>query len=601
MKRVVWLFLVFMAVFVPDYSFAIAAGPARVMFQDGDILFRAEDDEEWLLASVNTPLYEGDAVWCPDGSKVEIQLPEGSIVRLDGGSQLHLLENKEDFIHLYLASGRLYLRTAKTLPANYLQIDADDTTVLPASRTRLRLDMLSNSQEDVSILKGSAYVEGNGNRTRVHAGDHIVLEDERSELLPLNPPDRWESWNIRRDRAQARSVNADAYLPEELQSYAAELNANGTWVSVPEYGMVWRPAVVVSANWSPYTNGRWVWRGNDYVWISFDLWGWAPFHYGRWSAVTGFGWCWVPPMRGDVYWGPGYVGWYRNGSYIGWTPLAPRETYYGHGHYGQNSVNITNTTINITKIEYKNRHARGGMTVVQHDDFLKGRVLRSSAVKTSVPLKVSTGRPGIKPLRETRMPLVKPIPPRKLPIRSDTQATRDLRQRFPKVKDDSAHDQRQQNRPAAAPAATPSVQATPQKVKAERGRGQQQEDRSISVTPAKPSVQASSPRVTRPPEKPVTAAPQAASQPAAALPANRIPSRRTEVPAGAEQRSDAQQVEKPQRQSRQSAGQQRKIWRVTTPEPGKAGAASPKDSKVKVNKTGPLKDKEVKEREQKGK
>ncbi len=516
---------------------------------------------------------------------MEIQLPEGSVVRLDGGSELHILDNQDDFLHLYLATGSLYLKTAITLSPNFLQIDADDTTVLPSENTRLRLDMLPNSQEDVSVLDGSAYVEGNGNRTRVHAGDHIVLEEERSELLPLNSPDEWEIWNIKRDRATVLSANSGDYLPEELQSYSTELNANGTWVRVPEYGQVWRPTVVVSANWSPYTNGRWVWRGNDYVWIPFDTWGWVPFHYGRWSFVSGFGWCWVPPYRGDVHWGPGYVGWYRSGNHIGWTPLAPGETYYGHGHYGRNSVNITNTTINTTNIVYRNRHARGGLTVVKDSDFLKGRAIRSSAVKSSIPLSISTGSPRIKPLRETRMPVVRQIPPKDLPVRINKPANRDLRQRFPKVKDERGQNRQQQNRSPATPAAATQGQSSPQKVKDGPVHEQRQQSRPIAVPPATPPGQFSRPEVTTPARKPAPAATVTVPHPAAASPENRNNSQRTGIPNAAGQPNDAQRPEKSQRQSLQKDGKERKVWRVKTPERNAVVPQAPaKDVRTRDNK-----------------
>ena len=602
MKRNV-LMLVLLVLIIPGYSFAETGKPLRVQYSEGDVLFRAETDDEWLLASINTPLYEGDSLWCPVGSKVEIQLPEGSVVRLEGGSELHVLDNQDDFLHLYLATGSLYLHTAMTLSPNFLQIDADDTTVLPSENTRLRLDMLSNSQEDVSILEGSAYVEGNGSRTRVHAGDHIALEEERSELLPLNLPDNWEIWNVRRDREAVLTDNSGGYLPEELQSYADELNANGTWVRAPEYGQVWRPAVVVSANWSPYTNGRWVWRGNDYVWIPYDSWGWVPFHYGRWTLVSGLGWCWVPPNRGDVHWGPGYVGWYRSGSYIGWTPLAPGETYYGHGHYGRNSVNITNTTINTTSIVYRNRHVRGGLTVVKDSDFLKGRAVRSSAVKSSIPLSISTGSPQIKPIRETRMPVVRQIPARDLPVSVDKPATRDLRQRFPKVKAVRGHDQQLQTRSPAVPAPAAPVQESPQKMKATPGHEQRQQNRTLAVPPATPPAtpprQFSRPQVTPSTRKPDPVAAETVLHPPAASPENRNNSKRTEVPNGAGQRNVAQQPEKAQREPGQKDGKERRVWRVKTPTRNAIGTAPANDVKNEANKPGPVKVKEPKDKESK--
>ena len=444
MKRIIWICL--LVVFIaPTLAQAGIIGPASIRFVDGDVMFRTPDDDEWLPASINTPLDEGDAVWCPDNSRVELQLPDGTMVRLDGGSQLDLIANEDGFTHLHLASGRLYLRTSQTSGNNSLQIDADDTTVLPAARTRLRIDMLPNNQEDVAIFKGTAYVEGNGSRTKVRAGEHIALEEGHSELLPLNPADNWEFWNVARDRAQSRSAEIDTNLPDELRGYSAELDANGRWERVPEYGMVWRPTVILSDDWAPYRSGRWIWKGDDYVWISFENWGWAPYHYGRWAVVSGFGWCWVPPVRGDVYWGPGYVGWYNTGSHVGWTPLAPGEIFYGRRHYGRHSAIITSVNVNPATVIYRNRHNPGGLTVIQHDDFLRGRIIRQQPARNAtISVSVSVGSPRIRPVRETRMPIIKQTPPRVAPPRIERRDQRELRERFPRISTESGRDRHRQ-------------------------------------------------------------------------------------------------------------------------------------------------------------
>jgi hypothetical protein len=462
MKRIIRICLVVMFM-VPAVSQAGIIGPANIRFIDGDSMFRTPDDDEWLPATVNTPLDEGDAIWCPDGSRVEIQLPDGTLVRLDGGSQLDVLANEDGFVHLHLASGRLYLRTSQNSGENALQIDADDTTVVPAARTRLRIDMLPNSQEDVIIFKGTAYVEGNGSRTKVRAGEHIALEEGHSELLPLNPADNWEFWNVDRDRTQARSVRMDSYLPDELRGHAAELDTNGTWERVPEYGMVWRPTVILADDWAPYRSGRWIWKGDDYVWVSYENWGWVPYHYGRWAVVSGIGWCWVPPSRGDVYWGPGYVGWYSTGSQVGWTPLAPGEIYQGHRYYGQHSTIVTNVTINPTTVVYRNRNNRGGLTVMPHNDFLRGRtVIQQPARNASISISVSVGSPRIKPLRETRMPIIRQTPPRVAPPRIERRDNRELRDRFPRIIPEAASQRRrQQPAPVTTVPAAPSGQTPP--------------------------------------------------------------------------------------------------------------------------------------------
>ncbi|MBI5483746.1 MAG: FecR domain-containing protein [Deltaproteobacteria bacterium] len=549
MKKLI-LICVLTTFLIPAWAFAGVIGPARIKLADGDIMFRTPDAGEWLPAAVNTPLDEGDAVWCPNGAKAEIQLADGTMVRLDGGSQLDLLANEDGFTHLHLASGRLYLRTAQTSTKNSLQIDADDTTVLPEARTRLRLDMLPNSQEDVAILKGAAYVEGGGNRTRVRAGEHIILEDGHNELLSLNPPDSWEHWNTDRDRAQSRSARAESNLPDELRSHSSELDANGTWVRVPEYGMVWRPNVVAYDDWAPYRSGRWIWKGSDYVWLSFESWGWVPYHFGRWAVLAGFGWCWVPPLRGDVYWSPGYVGWYRTGSHIGWTPLAPGEIFYGHGHYGRHSVNITNTTINTSTVIYRNRDIRGGMTVLPHNDFLRGRTApQRHSASPNVSVSISVGSPRIQPQRETRMPIVKQIPPKVAPPRVEHQDNRELRQRFQRITPQSEPQRGYQQLPASSAPPISAVQTAP--------AGDKRVVHPAAPQQASPSYGTSQPRIEQH-QQPRTGAP-AATAPQATPPAP--------------QRGVLQSRPEPIKRELK----QKRVWKVTSPEDPKEKVIKEKD------------------------
>jgi hypothetical protein len=443
-KRITLLFLAAMLL-IPGAVLAGVMSPARIVLVDGDVMFRTPDDNEWLPVVMNTPLDEGDALWVSAGSKAEIQIADGSIIRVDGDSQLDLIAIEENFTHLHLASGRLYLRTALKTANNSLQIDADDTTVLPDARTRLRIDMLANRQEDVSIFKGSAYVEGNGNRTRVRAGEHIALEEGHSELLPLNQPDSWEKWNSERDRSQSRTT-AEANLPDELQTFSAELQSHGVWLQAPEYGLVWRPTVILSDDWAPYRSGRWIWKGDEYVWISSENWGWAPYHFGRWAVVSGFGWCWVPPARGDIYWGPGYVGWYRTDSHVGWTPLAPGEPFYGRRNYGRHSDNIASGTVNTAPVIYKNRAAHGGFSLVLKNDFLRGRAhFQQPSHSKDTSVTVSPGSPRLERIREARIPIITQTPPGVAPPSIQRRDTRELQARFPRVAPDAQKQRRPQS------------------------------------------------------------------------------------------------------------------------------------------------------------
>jgi len=126
---------------------------------------------------------------------------------------------------------------------------------------------------------------------------------------------------------QSADVAVD-YFYDMLASY-------GSWVDVEDYGLCWRPTVVVTdVGWQPYCDhGHWVYTDAGWYWISDYSWGWAPFHYGRWFHHARFGWCWVP----DTVWGPSWVTWRYSSDYCGWAPLPPFTvfvsgiglTYYG--------------------------------------------------------------------------------------------------------------------------------------------------------------------------------------------------------------------------------------------------------------------------------
>jgi hypothetical protein len=95
------------------------------------------------------------------------------------------------------------------------------------------------------------------------------------------------------------------------------LSSYGVWVYVPSYGTVWRPDVV--PGWQPFYYGHWIWTDDDWVWASYEPYGWLVYHYGFWGYDPGIGWFWVP---GDA-WYPARVQWYIFDDYIGWAPIPP--------------------------------------------------------------------------------------------------------------------------------------------------------------------------------------------------------------------------------------------------------------------------------------
>ncbi|MCU0371775.1 MAG: hypothetical protein MUE56_00850 [Ignavibacteria bacterium] len=106
-----------------------------------------------------------------------------------------------------------------------------------------------------------------------------------------------------------------------------EVNGNS---SVTYYRIinVWRPRGM-GPDWSPYSEGRWVYTYSGWIWVTAYDWGWAAYHYGRWVFSPVYGWVWIPGR----YWAPNWVQWGYNRHCIGWYPVYPRWRGWHHGRH----------------------------------------------------------------------------------------------------------------------------------------------------------------------------------------------------------------------------------------------------------------------------
>lgn len=168
--------------------------------------------------------------------------------------------------------------------------------------------------------------------------------------------------------------------------------AGGNWMEVDDYGYVWQPDVAVNdPAWRPYADGYWAYTDLGWTWVSYEDFGWATYHYGRWARLADYGWIWVPGRDVDLEWGPAWVSWRYGGDYIGWAPLPPEtigivyngrpvsgdldlEFNIGPAYYNfcevryigepvlrerivdyRQNVTYIHQTVNITNITYKNK------------------------------------------------------------------------------------------------------------------------------------------------------------------------------------------------------------------------------------------------------
>ncbi len=166
---------------------------------------------------------------------------------------------------------------------------------------------------------------------------------QKTVIVKVAATDPVEQAIINADKVVIRGIDGNktiaVVMPAEVSDttyFRNRLAAHGSWIRLSPYGWVWRPAItIVNRLWRPYCDGgKWVWTNHGWYWHSLYSWGWATFHYGRWTRVARHGWVWVPGKA----WAPAWVHWRHSSTHFAWAPLPYGSRYLpraGFSHYGQ--------------------------------------------------------------------------------------------------------------------------------------------------------------------------------------------------------------------------------------------------------------------------
>lgn len=383
-------------------------GVARLSLVQGEVTVQRGDSNGFASAAVvNTPVLGADYVRTGENARAELQFDGRTLVRLNSGVQLRLLQVETNRRTLQLAVGTIELRVLRGT-ADRSTIDTPSISLYPLEAGIYRVTVTPEGETDLSVRAGRVAVETPQGTQEIGAGTMLVASGSAdAPQTRLHDPlafDEFDRFNRERDRAQARISASDTYVSRDIEGID-ELDDSGRWVDDARYGHLWIPPNA-DADWSPYRDGRWVWEdGYGWTWVAAEPWGWAPYHYGRWYHSPVYGWAWYPPALGfaPVY-SPALVAFFSFGNVslglgsIGWVPLAPYEPYtpfgYGYGYgYGttivNNVTNVTNVvaatplpsaTLTPTTGNYRNALVRGAVVGVSVTAFRQGRFQHPVAI-----------------------------------------------------------------------------------------------------------------------------------------------------------------------------------------------------------------------------
>ncbi len=317
---------------------------ARLSYVAGDLGFLPAGATEWSDADVNRPLTTGDRLSTRQGARAELELGGGTL-RMDGQTDLGVLDLNDQIAQLELTRGTLNLTVRQLEPGQSYEIDTPTVALVLDQPGTFRVDIDDNGTQ-VTAFSGNATVYGEDNaQSTVDAGRSYRFADSRLGAVAISRiggDDAFDAWCDARDRRYAQSISRQ-YVSDDVVGYQ-DLDQYGDWQETSDYGAVWYPSRV-GDDWAPYRDGHWAYIAPwGWTWVDDSPWGYAPYHYGRW-AHTHRGWGWIPGPR-DVraIYAPALVAFVGGGGWsvgiggapVGWFPLGPGEIYNPWYRCGRN-------------------------------------------------------------------------------------------------------------------------------------------------------------------------------------------------------------------------------------------------------------------------
>ncbi len=354
---------------------------------------------------------------------------------------------------------------SKELKEERDQLEADKTKLV-AGQAKLTAEKMEKSESDLAAKREAAARLAEQKADLAIAAARSV--EERKRLEDLKARAELERKAAERATAEARQREEAAKRAQgaatgpTIALFYDALDAQGDWFDSDRYGYVWQPTVGRrSKDWRPYTDGRWQWTDYGWTWQSNESFGWAAYHYGRWTRLPQLGWVWVPGSE----WAPAWVSWRVRGmQYVGWAPLPPEahsargygatvDDYFDIGPWSyvllevkdfdapsyvkkilpaEKHMEMLAATRNVTDISYRNVGGRpmlvcGGPDSVSLSSTLRemrddhttqpiprvNLMLMNQAATSSAPDVMNAGALMLfAPLLEHRMPAAKPKQPR---------------------------------------------------------------------------------------------------------------------------------------------------------------------------------------------
>ena len=186
----------------------------------------------------------GDHISTGQNARAEIQLDHANILRLSDQSTANVVSLARTQMQIQIGQGLANYEVFKNNEAN-VEIDTPNVAIHPAmgEEGSYRILVNSDSETIVDVRKGSAEISTPQGSTRVERDQRITIQGtaDSAQYQVSGAPGRddWDKWNGDRDRVIEGAQSWQHTNP--YYTGTQDLDTNGQWSNVPDYGSVWFP------------------------------------------------------------------------------------------------------------------------------------------------------------------------------------------------------------------------------------------------------------------------------------------------------------------------------------------------------------------------
>jgi len=280
----------------------------HISLTEGDVKI-VKTDGEMIRAGVNYPLATGDVILTDNKSRCELQLTNGTIIRMDNNSDIKLVSllaesvtSSRKITTLKLMSGTIY-----SMPQVYrkeiLQVVTPQVTVKMENRST-NIIRMTEKESSVEVLRGKVSVMyGESKKTTLKSGQHMVFPRKGEKYAgKTREPDEFLSWNKTVNQNFKNLHYGASKVPEQIYIHSPGIvrfaerfsTKLGTWEYNEYFGYVWKPALDIWQGQRPFFDANYAEIDGERVLVPNQAWGWAPVHLGTWFFSSRDGWVWIP-------------------------------------------------------------------------------------------------------------------------------------------------------------------------------------------------------------------------------------------------------------------------------------------------------------------